>query len=175
MRMPGERLVYDGPEVRVCQVDLGLADGDVLPWDVVRLGRSASVVLADDLGQVLLVRRYRAGLGRWGWELPGGLVQDGEPDVETAARELAEQAGYMAGELSLVVSFQPEPCSVQAEHVIFAGQDPEPVTGAGWCGDDLRARWLAAESVPQLIGAGQIWAAATLIGLLGAQLASGRP
>lgn len=91
VRLSGERLVYDGPEVRVCQVDLRLADGDVLPWDVVGLGRSASVVLADELARVLLVRRYRAGLNRWGWELPGGLVEEDETPMETAARALVEQ------------------------------------------------------------------------------------
>lgn len=152
VRLSGERLVYDGPEVRVCQADLQLADGDVLPWDVVRLGRSASVVLADELARVLLVRRYRAGLNRWGWELPGGLVEETRHRWRRRPGRWSSRAGYRADGLSLVASFQPEPCFVQAEHVIFAGQHPRPVTDAGLCGDGLHAEWLPAESVPGLIG-----------------------
>ena len=165
--MLGERLVYDGPEVRVSEVDLGLPDGDRLPWDLVRLPRSASVVLVDAQDRVLLVWRYRFTLDRWGWELPGGLVEDGEEPSQTVARELEEVAGYRAGELALVVSYQPEPHSVDGEHVIFAGRNPEPIADAELSDEAVRAEWVPAASVGQLIAAGHIWAAGTLIGLLG--------
>jgi 8-oxo-dGDP phosphatase len=166
IRVLGERLVYDGLEVRVSEVDLGLPDGDRLPWDVVRLSRSASVVLADARDRVLLVWRYRFTLDRWGWELPGGLVEEGEDPSETVARELEEVAGYRAGELAPVVSYQPEPRSVDGEHGIFAGRNPEPVAGAEPGEEAVRAEWVPAGSVRQLIAAGHIWAAGTLIGLL---------
>ena len=162
----GERLVYNGLEVRVSEVDLGLPEGDRLPWDVVRLPGSASVVLADAQDRVLLVWRYRVTLGRWGWELPGGVVEDGEDPSETVARELEEVAGYRAGELAQVMSYQPEPRSVDGEHVIFAGRNPEPVAGAEPGDEAVRPEWVPAESVRKLITDGHIWAAGTLIGLL---------
>lgn len=169
VRVLGERMIYDGPAFRLGQVDLVLPDGDELPWDVVRLRRSAWVVLADGQDRVLLVRRYRLVAGRWGWELPGGAVEDGEDPCQTAARELAEQAGYRAGELKPLVSFQPEPHSVDGESIIFAGTSPEPLPGIGPGRDHGRAQWIPAGSVQEMITAGSIWSASTLIGLLGAR------
>jgi len=45
---------------------------------------------------VLLVRRYRFVSGEWGWELPGGLVDDEEDPADAAGRELEDTAGYRA-------------------------------------------------------------------------------
>lgn len=161
----GERLVYDGTEFGVSQLYLMLPDGDELPWHVVRLGQSASVVLADKDGRVLLVRRYRPGLNRWGWELPGDRVEPDEDPSQTVTREL-EEAGHRAGELDLVMSFQPEPHSADGEHLIFAARDSEPIQDTDLSVHAAPSLWVPADSVAELIAAGEIWSAATLIGLL---------
>ena len=46
-------------------------------------------------GRVLLQRMYRHPIGRWGWEVPRGFVDEGETAVAAAVRELAEEAGYV--------------------------------------------------------------------------------
>jgi 8-oxo-dGTP pyrophosphatase MutT (NUDIX family) len=64
-------------------------DLPVIERNVVRL------VVQDLLGQVLLFRTRELSLpelGYW-WELPGGGIEEGETYVETAVRELREEAG----------------------------------------------------------------------------------
>lgn len=58
----------------------------------------AVVVLAvDDRDRALMIRQYRHPAGRLLWELPAGLRdKPGEPLVEAARRELAEETGYAA-------------------------------------------------------------------------------
>jgi 8-oxo-dGTP pyrophosphatase MutT (NUDIX family) len=41
--------------------------------------------------------RYRFAIDRWGYELLGGLVEDGEEAAATAAREAAEEPGWGPG------------------------------------------------------------------------------
>ncbi len=61
-------------------------------------GAVAAVALHDD-GRVVLVSQYRASVDDEVIELPAGMrdVKD-EPPLETAQRELIEEAGYLASE-----------------------------------------------------------------------------
>lgn len=71
-----------------------MAELDLLPYDeyMAQLPRkvmSAGVLLRDEAGRVLLVEpSYKPG-----WEIPGGIVERGEPPWVTAARELHEEVG----------------------------------------------------------------------------------
>src|ERR1700753_2127454 len=87
----GERSVYDSAWVRVEQIDVELPSGERYWHEVVRLHRAAMMVLLDDQDRVLLLWRHRVAQDRWGWELPGGLVDDGEEPADAAVRELEEE------------------------------------------------------------------------------------
>jgi ADP-ribose pyrophosphatase len=45
-------------------------------------------------GRIPLVRQYRPAVEAFTWELPAGLVDAGEPPIESAKRELLEETGY---------------------------------------------------------------------------------
>jgi|SRR5580658_3146564 ADP-ribose pyrophosphatase YjhB (NUDIX family) len=166
MRTFGERQVYDGPELRLSQLDVELPDSERIWWDVVHLFRSASAVVIDGDDKVLLVRRNRFVQGRWSWELPGGLVDEDEEPREAVMRELEDQAGCRVGELEELLSFEPEPRSVNGEHTLFLGRNAERIGGEDTTWDVGRVEWIPLASVPELIAAGEIWAGATLVGLL---------
>lgn len=162
----GERTIYDSPEVWLGQVDVGLPDGERIWRHVVRLQRAAAMVLIDEEDRVLLLWRHRFVQDRWGWELPGGLVDEDEDPREAAARELEEQTGYRAGHLGHLVSFQPVAESADGEHVVFVGRDGER-TGDAISSEGIdSSEWVPLEWVPVLIAAGKIWNSATLVGLL---------
>jgi 8-oxo-dGDP phosphatase len=108
-------------------VDVELPGGERLWQHVVRMHRAASVVLIDDQDRVLLLRRYRFVADRWGWELPGGLVDEDEEPAEAVARELEEQTGYRAGRMDRLIAFEPVPGMVDAERVVFVGHGVERV------------------------------------------------
>jgi NUDIX domain len=74
----GEREIYDSPWVRLVQVDVELPSGERHWHHVARFPRAALLVLIDDHRQVLMLWRHRFIPDRWGWELPGGLVEEGE-------------------------------------------------------------------------------------------------
>ena len=54
----------------------------------------------NDAGEVLLIKQYRHPVGMDLWEIPAGLLDvEGEDFVAGAARELAEEADLVAGQL----------------------------------------------------------------------------
>src|SRR6202051_1545924 len=116
----------DTPWVWLGQVDVELPDGERFWHHVVRLHRAAMMVLLDEQDRVLLLWRHRFVQGG-GWELPGGLIDEGEEAAETAARELEEETGYRAGRVEHLITFQPMVGMVDSEQVVFTGRGPEKV------------------------------------------------
>jgi 8-oxo-dGTP pyrophosphatase MutT (NUDIX family) len=166
----GERAVYDNAWVWLGQVDVELPGGERYWHHVIRLHRTAIVALLDDQDQVLMLWRHRFVPDRWGWELPGGLVDTDEEPADAAARELEEETGYRAGQVEHSTSFQPMPGMVDAELFVFVGTDPERVGDPTDLSEAARFEWVPLASVPHMIDAGEIWSAGTLVALSGVLL-----
>ena len=145
----GERVIYDNPWVWLGQIDVEIPGGERFWHHVVRLHRAAVMVLVDDQDRVLMLWRHRFVQDKWGWELPGGLVDDDEDPKDTAVRELP-----MVG-------------MVDSEHDVFIGRGPEKFTEPVDLNEADRIEWVPLSSVPELIASGQIWNSGVLIGLLG--------
>ncbi len=163
----GERTIYDDPWVWLGQVDVELPGGERFWHHVVRLHRAAMIVLVDEQDRALLLWRHRFVQDRWGWELPGGLIDDGEEPRETAVRELEEETGYRAGRVEHLVTFQPMVGMLDSEHVVFTGRDPQLVAEPVETGEVERMEWVPLALVPALIAEGKIWNSGSLVGLLG--------
>jgi 8-oxo-dGDP phosphatase len=126
----------------------------------------ALMALVDEQGRVLLVRRHRLVPDRWGWEVPGGPVDEGERPDGAAIRELEDSTGYRAGRVTHLITFQPMAGSADAEHSVFVGQDPVQVGEPTVTGEFGWAEWVPLGSVPGLVAAGEIWNAGSLVALL---------
>ena len=71
---------------------------------------AVAVLAIDDQDRVLLINQYRHPIGLRDWELPAGLLDvDGEPPLDTARRELAEEADLMAEHWSELITFHTSP------------------------------------------------------------------
>jgi ADP-ribose pyrophosphatase len=78
--------------------------------EVVHHPGAVAVVAIDDHDRVVLLRQYRHPVGGYLWELPAGLRDaDGEPPLETAKRELAEETLLAAGRWSLLTTTYSSP------------------------------------------------------------------
>ena len=162
----GEREIYDSPELWLGQVDVELPGGERIWEHVVRLHQVAMLALVDEQSRVLLVRRHRFLAGRSGWELPGGLVDEGEDPGEAALREMEDTAGYRPGQVEHLITFRPMVETVDCEHVVYVGRDPERVGNPVEASEVARLEWVPLGPVSGLIAAGEIWNAGTLVGLL---------
>jgi 8-oxo-dGTP diphosphatase len=104
-------------------------------------------------GEVLLVERGK-GLYKGAWSLPGGAVELGEIAREAAARELFEETGLLALELTLsdvADAILKGPDGAVEAHYMIAVFACERFSGTLKPGGDAPdARWFAIDAVPGL-------------------------
>ena len=112
-------------------------------------GVGAAVVVRDDEGRVLMVRRA-PGASRAGyWSIPAGFVDYGEEVRAAAARELLEETGLVAeiGEVAYVASNFHDP----AKLTVGVWFDGTVVGGHLQAGDDAdEVGWFPLDDLPDL-------------------------
>jgi 8-oxo-dGTP pyrophosphatase MutT (NUDIX family) len=102
--------VFDGHVISLRRDTVTMPGGGDSVREVVHHPGAVAVVALDADDRVVLVRQYRHPVGRHLWELPAGLRDaDGEPPLETAKRELAEETQLAAARWSLLVSVYNSP------------------------------------------------------------------
>ncbi|MEU9885809.1 NUDIX hydrolase [Sphaerisporangium sp. NPDC051017] len=89
---------------------------------------SVAVVALDEQDRVLLLRQYRHPARRLLWELPAGIRDvQGEPLVDCAARELAEEAGYRAKNWHTLIDIYTSPGCSDERIRVFLARDLEEI------------------------------------------------
>jgi len=89
-------LVYDGALLKVRRDVVRLPDGSQGAREYIRHPGAVAIVALFDDGAVLLERQFRYPHGREFIEVPAGKLERGEPQLDTAKRELLEETGYVA-------------------------------------------------------------------------------
>jgi len=70
----------------------------------------------------LMVRQYRHGSDEVSDEFPGGVIESGEDPAAAAARELAEETGYVASSLRLAGCVSPNPAIMTNRFHVFLAE-----------------------------------------------------
>jgi 8-oxo-dGTP pyrophosphatase MutT (NUDIX family) len=138
-------LVYEGRVWDVRSDTIAYGEGRIVRQYVDHPGASA-VVAVDDEGRVLLIQQYRHPIRHRDWEIPAGLLDKaGESPLETARRELAEEADLVASSWEPLVSIFTTPGGndeivhlflargLSAAHEVHAREDEEA---------DIRLEWV---------------------------------
>lgn len=168
-----DRLVHQGYIWHVAVGRFSSPDGEVFERDIVRSPGAVAAVplLFDAEGQpsVVLVRQYRAPFGDTVLEIPAGMrdVPD-EPTEATAARELVEEVGLVAGRLEPLTQFYPSAGMTDSVLHLFLATDLVPVERATHGPEEAHSEvvHLPFAEALAMVEAGEIRDAKTIIGLL---------
>jgi ADP-ribose pyrophosphatase len=155
--------------LRVDQVRM--PDGGTAAREVVEHLGAAAIAAVDDAGAIALIHQYRHPIGHRLWELPAGLIDkpDEEP-VETAARELMEEAGLSARRWDTLVDVAASPGFTDEAVRVFLARDLSEVDReiVGEEELDLVIRKFPIDEAVRMALAGELINGATVGGVLAA-------
>lgn len=133
---------------------------------------AVAIMAVDDDDQVLLIRQYRHPVGMYLFEPPAGLLDvSGEPPLETAKRELAEEAGLVAEDWRVLVDLFNSPGgSSEAIRVYLARELAAMPAGRQDTGEAEEAHlpqaWIDLDSARALVLSGAIGSPSAVAGIL---------
>ncbi len=130
--------------LRAEQVDLEFSNGERRTFERLTGSGLGAVVIVPmrDEDTVLLVREYAVGVDRYELGLPKGRLDRDETVEQGADRELKEEIGFGARDISILATLSVSPAYMTAmTHVVLArelhaekleGDEPEPLEVVPW-------------------------------------------
>ncbi len=123
-------ILFQGSRFAVRGVALPRRSGGAMTREVVQPADAVVVLPMLDEDTVVLIRNQRFAVGQTLWELPAGTIEVGEDPALCAGRELLEETGYAASEITRLIEFSPTPgfctellTAFLARELAFRGQD----------------------------------------------------
>jgi ADP-ribose pyrophosphatase len=101
--------------------------GEELTREYIQHPGAVAVLAINENDEVLLIKQYRAPVNEYLYEMPAGIRdEEDESDLESAKRELSEEADYKADTWAHLQSFYTTPGSSSEVIEIFLAQDLSP-------------------------------------------------
>jgi ADP-ribose pyrophosphatase len=168
------RNVFKGRVLTLNLETVTLPNGRVAELEIAHHPGGAAVVAVDAEGRVCLLDQYRHAAGGWVTEIPAGKLDGGEPPLECARRELAEEAGVTARRWDKLGEYLSSPGVLTEVIHVFLARDLEPSGAVPEDHEVFEVRWLPLAAATNLALQGQVRDGKSLVGLwwAGAALAA---
>lgn len=147
---------------------------DIIQRKVVEYHPSSVIVPLKEKppNEVLLIRHFRYPIGKYLWEVPGGMRKKDESPEDCAIREFNEETGYDIHDVKHLITFFPEPAFTDQILSVYMGTITEnkdsqnPLVAE----EEIReSRLFKFEQVLGMIKRGEIGSSWSIIGILLAQ------
>lgn len=90
---------FHTPRLAAVAVSYQAEDGEALNHTIIRSRPSVAIIILNENNEVALIKQFRTTTGEWYYELPAGLLEEGEDVLEAARRETIEEAGLILADL----------------------------------------------------------------------------
>ena len=101
------KTVFEGRILSVDVLGVELEDGRISEREIIQHGVAVAIIPRLPDGRFVFIRQFRKAMERVCFEVVAGNCDPGEEPAVSAARELQEETGYIAGSLELLSSIFP--------------------------------------------------------------------
>lgn len=133
---------------------------------VLRHPGAVAIVPFLDETTIILIQQYRHALGDYIWEIPAGTMDAGETALQCAGRELIEETGFRAREITPIGKIFPAPGYSDEQLHLFLARGLTPGAQKLEPDEVLHVHHVAFSNALAMIDSGDIRDAKTIAGIL---------
>lgn len=156
--------IFEHPRLTLLEDEVELPNGhqtDYLKFEHTADG--ADVIAFNDEGKILLLREYNHPVGEEVWQFPGGFIDENESSKQAANRELAEEAGYSAGNIQRIGHIHIYRRRIAEVSYVHIANNLKKVSHNREVSEfGMSLEWFTEAEIDQLIADGKITASDTL-------------
>lgn len=164
-------LIYDGKIIKVYKDTVQCENGNIAAREVVRHHGGVGV-LAIINNKILLVKQYRYPNATDTLEIPAGKLEIGEDTKLCALRELEEETGYNAKDITQIAKFLPTPGYSDEWLYVYEAKDVFKVENPLKCDEDEEIEVIAMDidEAYDKVVSGEIFDSKTMIAIMHAYI-----
>lgn len=165
--MPADKRTthFRGRVITLTIDEVTLPNGHYATLEIIHHPGGAAIVALDDERRVCLLKQYRHAAGEWLWELPAGKLEPGEPPLNTAQRELIEEAGVEAANWSSLGHCTPSPGILTEVVHLYLATGLTAVSSAPESAEVFEVHWIGLDEAYRQVLDGTINDAKTAIAI----------
>lgn len=156
------KLIHQGSLIELHHERVEFPDGGHTYFDIVKHPGGAVIAAINEQNEICLLRQWRHAIGKTIWELPAGCLEPGEPPLETAKRELEEEAGVKAEQWRDLGYISSSPGFSNELLYLFEARGLKKGTAKLDDAEQLEAHWVGLDRVYEMCLNGDIIDAKTL-------------
>jgi len=157
-----KKLIHQGNLISLYKERVELPSGGHTHFDIVKHPGGTVIGAINEHNEICLLKQWRHAVGQYIWELPAGCIEINEPPLETAKRELEEEAGVTASEWRDLGSIVTTPGFSNEVLYLFCARGLSFGTQKLDEAEIIDAHWLPLEQVISMAKSGEINDAKTL-------------
>jgi ADP-ribose pyrophosphatase len=140
--------------------------GRVITREIVRHPGAVLIVPVLNSETLLLIRNERIAVGEQLLELPAGKLEPGEDPQQAAARELEEETGYRAAQMTKLGEFYTSPGFADELMRVYLAEDLEHVGQRLEPGEEISVEPVSRNAAIEMAAHGRLRDGKTIAGLL---------
>jgi 8-oxo-dGTP pyrophosphatase MutT (NUDIX family) len=157
--------IHSGRVLKLNIERVKLPNGATLDLEVAHHPGGAAIVALDAEHRVCLLYQYRHAAGGWIWELPAGKIDNREPPLDTAQRELVEEGGMRAQRWQSLGDYLSSPGVFTEVIHLFLATELQAVPQAPEEHEVFRVEWRTFADVLAMANSGELRDGKSLVGI----------
>jgi len=168
------QLIYDGAIIKVYQDQVVVEENNLTTIREVVRHHGGVGIIAIHESKIVLVKQFRYSINQYTIEIPAGKIEINEQPLLCASREIEEETGYRAKELTSILKIIPTPGYCDEEIHLFYTNDIIKVVNPRDADIDefIDVVEMDIDEAYQLVREGKIIDAKTIIAIMYAKLES---